>query len=150
MAKAKIKKNYGLKGFLSKKSNVVSTVIVVVLVVVGGFVYYRSAKKSNAVLFTSYPGCSGAPTLRQGSTGACVAALQTYINLHNMYCYGFATLAVDGSFGPKTTIGVKYHQTRAHLVVDGIAGSQTWSNLLLSSGAPGIQVGQCTNPLGGK
>lgn len=57
------------------------------------------------------------PTMREGDSGPSVAALQTALNA----TVG-AGLAVDGDYGPKTTVGVKLLQRRAGITVDGIYG----------------------------
>jgi peptidoglycan hydrolase-like protein with peptidoglycan-binding domain len=36
---------------------------------------------------------------------------------------------VDGIFGPNTERAVKYHQSKAHILVDGKVGKQTWKTL---------------------
>lgn len=57
--------------------------------------------------------------LRRGSTGSGVRWLQFWLRL-----WGFS-VAVDGSFGPKTETAVRDLQRRRGLVVDGIAGEKT-------------------------
>lgn len=66
-----------------------------------------------------------ANTLRQGSTHKWwVHLLQSALNAKG------ATLAVDGAFGPATDSAVKTFQRGNRLVVDGIAGPDTWEALL--------------------
>lgn len=78
-------------------------------------------------------------TLRQGNSGSCVASLQRMLNV---YCSDATKLAVDGQFGPKTYRAVKavqqsigygwYYPVQVNgqnIIVDGIAGPQTWSIL---------------------
>lgn len=61
--------------------------------------------------------------LREGSKGKAVTELQQALNRNG------AHLFVDGDFGPATHRAVVAFQRRAGLVVDGIAGSKTWSAL---------------------
>lgn len=62
--------------------------------------------------------------VQNGSTGADVKTLQTYLNkLIN------AGLTVDGIFGSKTTTAVKNYQRSRGLSVDGICGKNTWAKL---------------------
>ncbi|KPC79911.1 peptidoglycan-binding protein [Streptomyces sp. NRRL S-4] len=63
-------------------------------------------------------------TLRQGSGGSHVRALQTALNRRS------AGLAVDGTFGAVTTTAVRTYQGVNRLVVDGEAGPVTWQALV--------------------
>ncbi|MFD4012900.1 peptidoglycan-binding protein [Streptomyces albidoflavus] len=63
-------------------------------------------------------------TLRQGSSGQQVSALQTALNRRS------AGLVVDGSFGSVTTTAVRAYQSLNRLVVDGEAGPVTWRALV--------------------
>jgi hypothetical protein len=78
-------------------------------------------------------------TLRQGNANSCVASLQ---RMANVYCSPSTQLAVDGQYGPKTYRALKtlqyvmghgwYYPVQvngASVIVDGIAGPQTWSLL---------------------
>ena len=66
------------------------------------------------------------PTLRQGSSGIHVVALQLRLNQH----LGPATvLACDGAFGPLTRAAVIEFQRRRSLSPDGVVGPLTWSAL---------------------
>jgi hypothetical protein len=64
----------------------------------------------------------GSSTLRRGSTGAKVTALQKRLN-HDYFSY--SDLDVDGKFGPATERVVREFQRRAGLHVDGIVGPAT-------------------------
>lgn len=64
------------------------------------------------------------PILSKGSTGDDVKHLQSRLN----YIYG-SELEIDGIFGEKTEAVLKKFQRDYGLVVDGIAGSQTWNRL---------------------
>ena len=67
---------------------------------------------------------SNYPTIRQGSRGSFVVALQYLLNM-----YGF-NLSTDGIFGFSTTNAVKQFQTNNNLTADGIVGVNTWRELL--------------------
>ncbi len=61
---------------------------------------------------------TSSPTLRIGSTGPCVAAVQRQLGIH-----------ADGKFGPITRKAVMAFEKRHGLVVDGVVGRQTWTKL---------------------
>ena len=63
-------------------------------------------------------------TLREGSNGYAVKALQTQLNAHG------ANLTVDGAFGPATRSAVTSFQSSRNIGVDGIVGPQTWLTLI--------------------
>lgn len=63
-------------------------------------------------------------TLRQGSSGSHVRALQNALNKRS------AGLAVDGTFGTVTTSAVRTYQGVNRLVADGEAGPVTWQALV--------------------
>ncbi len=65
-----------------------------------------------------------APTLRLGSRGPAVRALQQALNVKHQY-----GLAVDGIFGPRTEAAVRDFQAHMGLAVDGIVGPNTWREL---------------------
>lgn len=62
------------------------------------------------------------PTLKVGSKGAWVKALQTKLGI-----------AADGTFGPKTKIAVAKAQKAKNLVADGVAGPKTLKTLGVAS-----------------
>jgi N-acetylmuramoyl-L-alanine amidase len=63
------------------------------------------------------------PTLRRGSSGAPVAALQEALNAHG------AGIRVDRAFGPATDAAVREFQRSRRLETDGIVGPATWAAL---------------------
>ena len=65
-----------------------------------------------------------AVTVRQGSTGNAVRALQSQLTAH-----GIAT-TVDGNFGPATAANLRAYQSAAGITADAVAGPQTWQTLL--------------------
>jgi peptidoglycan hydrolase-like protein with peptidoglycan-binding domain len=72
-------------------------------------------------------------TVRQGSVGPAVRAVQDQINFRNNK--DGRTLAVDGIFGPKTAAAVRAFQRAMSIevpgfAVDGIVGPQTWQALV--------------------
>ena len=71
---------------------------------------------------------SGMPVLRSGARGSSVKTLQTLLRSKGY------SVAVDGSFGPKTLAAVKAFQRASGLSVDGVAGPKTWA--ALRAGAP--------------
>jgi peptidoglycan hydrolase-like protein with peptidoglycan-binding domain len=64
-------------------------------------------------------------TLRTGSTGAAVQALQLSLGVQS-----------DGDFGPLTDAAVRTFQRAHHLAVDGVVGPKTWAALLAPEKAP--------------
>ena len=76
---------------------------------------------------TPYPGY----TLQVGSSGDSVKCMQSYLNvISQKNGYGWATLAVDGSFGNLTKQAVINFQAKYALKIDGIVGSITWSKII--------------------
>lgn len=68
-------------------------------------------------------------TLRQGSTGTPVRALQYYLRLLAAYWAGVPSVAVDGVFGAATRESVEAWQQQAGLTVDGVVGRLTWQSV---------------------
>ncbi len=64
------------------------------------------------------------PTLHAGDSGSTVRAVQEQLNAAG------AEVTVDGRYGPATTSAVRAFQSKRHLAVDGIAGPDTWAQLL--------------------
>jgi len=58
--------------------------------------------------------------LRPGQSGPSVARLQRALNRHR------ASLAVDGTFGPRTKIAVNGWKRRHHLKADGLVHRKAW------------------------
>lgn len=68
-------------------------------------------------------------TVREGSRGTAVRAVQYYLRRLAAYYSDIPTVTVDGVFGTATTRAVKAWQTRAGLTVDGVVGRLTWNSL---------------------
>jgi peptidoglycan hydrolase-like protein with peptidoglycan-binding domain len=72
-------------------------------------------------------------TVKRGSTGPAVRALQDQINHRNLQ--GSNYLAVDGVFGPRTETWVRGFQTamaaQLPFAVDGVVGPRTWRALVI-------------------
>lgn len=66
-------------------------------------------------------------SVRRGSTGADVTALQTYLLALGYHC---GDKGADGVFGADTRSAVRAFQRDYGLKVDGICGSKTWSALI--------------------
>jgi peptidoglycan hydrolase-like protein with peptidoglycan-binding domain len=67
-------------------------------------------------------------TLREGSSGAAVQALQVQLVKHG------GSIATDGDFGPQTDTAVRSFQSARGLGVDGVVGPATWQELLGTGG----------------
>lgn len=65
------------------------------------------------------------PTLRKGSKGDSVRALQILLNGN-----GFNCGTVDGDFGSKTDTALRAYQKSRNLTADGICGKNTWTEIL--------------------
>jgi peptidoglycan hydrolase-like protein with peptidoglycan-binding domain len=74
----------------------------------------------------------GHATLRMGSEGAAVRALQDQLNRAGVQ----PALDADGAFGPRTLAAVRAFQSAGGLTADGIVGPRTWA--LLDGG--GVRV----------
>lgn len=76
------------------------------------------------VLPGAFPG-----TLRQGSSGIPVRALQYNLQLLAACYGGQPDVTVDGSFGSGTSAAVKAWQRRMSLTVDGVVGQVSWESI---------------------
>lgn len=68
-------------------------------------------------------------TLREGSRGTAVTALQYFLALIAQFRYAIPAPAIDGTFGPATREAVTAFQQQAGLTPDGVVGSATWNRL---------------------
>lgn len=67
------------------------------------------------------------PTLRKGSKGSTVRAMQTLLIGYGYTC---GCCGADGDFGDGTQVALRNYQLDNRLTVDGICGSKTWASLL--------------------
>lgn len=79
-----------------------------------------------------------AVTVRSGSTGDAVRALQVQLNAKRRL-----SLAVDGQFGSGTDGAVRTFQSHAGIGVDGVVGPTTWKNLIWHYDYPDFGAGIC-------
>lgn len=68
-------------------------------------------------------------TLRQGSSGTAVRAVQYYLRLLSAYYSDIPTITVDGTFGAATRRAVIAWQQHAGLTADGVVGRLTWQSI---------------------
>ena len=97
------------------------------------FLYVGVANLSELVSegqpFTQVQGPSAGITLREGSTGIAVSALQYFISIIGQFSSTIPGLSIDGIFGPKTREAVEAAQTRFGLPVTGTVDRATWQRL---------------------
>ena len=79
--------------------------------------------------FTQVQGPAAGITLREGSTGIAVSALQYFISIIGQFSSTIPGLQIDGIFGPKTREAVEAAQTRFGLAVTGVVDRDTWQRL---------------------
>lgn len=92
-------------------------------------------------------------TVREGSRGTAVRAVQFYLRRLAAYYSDIPTVTVDGVFGSATTKAVKAWQTRAGLTVDGVVGLLTWNSLYtaaqsLATSGPVVRTFSLPAPIG--
>ena len=90
-------------------------------------------------------------TVRQGSSGTAVRAVQFYLRRLAAYYSDVPTVTVDGTFGVATTRAVRAWQERAGLTVDGTVGRLTWQSIYdavqaLETSGPVVRVVGLTSP----
>jgi hypothetical protein len=113
------------------------SLIIIPILLLSAFVPFHLSSATGTAQAASCP-----PTIRYGSSGTWVKRLQGSLNVRHL---GITSLAVDGSFGPKTQAGVRTFQSAYKLTVDGIVGPQTWGALGFCgwSGSSGVSGGGC-------
>ncbi len=79
--------------------------------------------------FTQVQGPAPGVTLREGSTGVAVSALQYFISIIGQFSPAVPVLAIDGIFGPRTTAAVNAVQSRLGLPVTGVVDQATWQGI---------------------
>lgn len=78
------------------------------------------------------------PTLREGSSGPAVKALQVELNAKRRL-----SLPVDGVYGASLKSAVTSFQTHAGISADGVTGPVTWRNLVWHYDYPDFGAGIC-------
>lgn len=115
---------YTVEGNTSGVSGVVSN---------GGGVFCKSyALGDRAILGYGRPRfdqteSTGLPTVKKGSKGECVRALQLLLIGNGCDCGAWGA---DGNFGSATENAVLFYQKSRGLSQDGMAGPETWGSLL--------------------
>ena len=99
------------------------------LVSLHGAVRKLSELVSEGQPYTEIQGPSAGVTLREGSTGIAVSALQYFISIIGQFSSTIPSLTIDGIFGPRTREAVEAAQTRLGLPVTGVVDEQTWQRL---------------------
>ena len=79
--------------------------------------------------FTQVQGPAPGVTLREGSTGVAVSALQYFISIIGQFSPAVPVLAIDGIFGPWITAAVNAVQSRLGLPVTGVVDQATWQGI---------------------
>ena len=82
---------------------------------------------SKATITTTEDKTMNIPTLKKGSKGETVRAMQTLLIGYGYTC---GCCGADGDFGEATQAGLRNFQLDHRLAVDGICGTQTWTKLL--------------------
>ncbi|MFC4069639.1 peptidoglycan-binding domain-containing protein [Actinoplanes subglobosus] len=73
------------------------------------------------------PDGTAMPTLRQGSEGDAVRALQQVLTMGAAGLWVTTPQGTDGHFGKNTEAAVRAFQSWAGIPVDGVVGQQTWT-----------------------
>ena len=79
--------------------------------------------------YTQIQGPASGVTLREGSTGISVSALQYFISIIGQFNSDVPVLAIDGIFGPKTAAAVSTVQGLLGLPVTGTVNDTTWQRI---------------------
>lgn len=96
-------------------------------IMVGQVLKIKSNTQSVSQLAQSTSSTNDLPTLRKGSKGEPVRALQALLILRGQK---LATYGADGDFGSETEIALRAYQKLKGLAVDGICGSDDWKTLI--------------------
>ena len=84
---------------------------------------------SEGQTFTQVQAPGSGVTLREGSTGPAVSALQFFITVLGQVLHNFPTLDIDGIYGPKTRQAVADAQRYLGLEPTGTVNNETWMAL---------------------
>lgn len=96
-------------------------------IMVGQVLKIKSNTQSVSQPAQSTSSTNDLPTLRKGSKGEPVRALQALLILRGQK---LATYGADGDFGSETEIALRAYQKLKGLAVDGICGSDDWETLI--------------------
>lgn len=96
-------------------------------IMVGQVLKIKSNTQSVSQPAQSTSSTNDLPTLRKGSKGEPVRALQALLILRGQK---LATYGTDGDFGSETEIALRAYQKLKGLTVDGICGSDDWKTLI--------------------
>ena len=96
-------------------------------IMVGQVLKIKSNTQSTSQPAQSTSSTDDLPTLRKGSKGEPVRALQTLLILRGQK---LTTYGADGDFGSETEIALRAYQKLKGLAVDGICGSDDWKTLI--------------------
>ena len=96
-------------------------------IMVGQVLKIKSNTQSVSQPAQSTSSTNDLPTLRKGSKGEPVRALQALLVLRGQK---LATYGADGDFGSETEIALRAYQKLKGLTVDGICGSDEWKTLI--------------------
>lgn len=96
-------------------------------IMVGQVLKIKSNTQSVSQPAQSASSTNDLPTLRKGSKGEPVRALQALLILRGQK---LATYGADGDFGSETNIALRAYQKLKGLTVDGICGSDDWKTLI--------------------
>ena len=96
-------------------------------IMVGQVLKIKSNAQSASQPAQSTSSTNDLPTLRKGSKGEPVRALQALLILRGQK---LATYGADGDFGSETEIALRAYQKLKGLTVDGICGSDDWETLI--------------------
>lgn len=96
-------------------------------IMVGQVLKIKSNTQSVSQPVQSTSSTNDLPTLRTGSKGEPVRALQALLILRGQK---LATYGADGDFGSETEIALRVYQKLKGLTVDGICGSDDWKTLI--------------------
>ena len=96
-------------------------------IMVGQVLKIKSNAQSASQPAQSTSSTNDLPTLRKGSKGEPVRALQALLILRGQK---LTTYGTDGDFGSETDIALRAYQKLKGLTVDGICGSDDWKTLI--------------------
>ena len=96
-------------------------------IMVGQVLKIKSQSQSASQPAQSTSNTAGLPTLRKGSKGESVRALQALLILRGQKLTAYGT---DGDFGSETEIALRGYQKLKGLTTDGICGSNVWKTLI--------------------